>query len=117
MHNVAWDMHTYNWESKYSTSASAILTDQNSRISDMQTIRSGDGIMPVISLEGGNSTNGQTIDAGGNTEMQVSYGNPNLVGVAAWIWSQETSTLADNITINGSLTAYGQLIRSLIAQP
>jgi len=73
MHNVAWDMHTYNWQSQYSTSVSSIQSDQSNRLSVMHALHSADGVMPVATLEDGNSTNGINIDPGGSQEIQASF--------------------------------------------
>ena len=74
--------------------------------------------MPVISLEGGNSTDGTNIDPGGAQEVQVTFANPNLVGRAAWIWDNwDSSSEANNLTNPGgaSLDGYGQAVAGYIA--
>jgi hypothetical protein len=120
MHNVIWDIHFYNWESGFSTNVATILADQNSRISAMQTITFGDGIMPVICLEAGNSTNPPAVDPGGPQNIQASYTNPNCAGVAAWVWDSiytGEAQIYDNLTTPGgaSLNAYGLEVAGFIA--
>ena len=118
MKNVAWDLHGYNWQSNYSTSVSTIQADLNSRIATYQAITSASGVMPVISLETGQATNGLQVDPGGAQEMQAAFTDTKLSGAAAWTWENwGTPGLVNSLTNNGgnSLTAYGSAVAGYIA--
>jgi hypothetical protein len=125
LHNVAWDMHTYAHENY--TTYSAILTHQNQRIDYLQgsSFHTADGVMPVFSLEGGNSGNGEDIDTGGVAQIDINFTNPKMGGFAAWIWSNWSScSKADNLlnyklagspTGPKSFTSYGLQVANYIA--
>jgi hypothetical protein len=119
MTNVAWDIHSYNWQSSYSTSTAVITADMNSRITDMQTVHSADGVMPCICLETGNSTVGNAYDAGGPQTVQAAYQNLNLTGVTAWVWGDFTGFTNDynNLmtdAVGTGLTNYGRQVQAYI---
>ncbi|MDE2031221.1 MAG: carbohydrate-binding protein, partial [Patescibacteria group bacterium] len=119
MHNIGWDLHCYaQGGDTSSTTLNDIYADQNKRISYLQSFSSADGIMPVISLEGGNSVNGTNIDPVATLQIQANFTNPNLQGFSAWIWNQGNTSIADNLTSPDglSLTSYGQQVASYIAQ-
>jgi hypothetical protein len=127
LHNVAWDLHTpthAGWD------AADILADQNTRIDYLQgtTFQSADGVMPVISLEGSNSSNSRNgiyVSAAGIPQIDVTFTNPRLTGFAAWIWNDYSScSNAYNLTnydltsgTSGprSLTSYGLQVANYIS--
>jgi hypothetical protein len=120
MHNIGWDIHLYDWQSGFSSNLTTITNDQNARVAAMQTITSGDGVMPVICLETGNSAAGSSIDPGGAQVVQAAYANPNLIGNAAWIWDSiytSENDAIDNLTNAGgaSLNSYGTQVAGFVA--
>lgn len=120
MHDVAWDLHTYNWESNYSTNPAAILADQQSRIATYQGYHSGDGVMPVISLEIGQSTNGSRLDPGWMQQIATTYSDPKLSGASAWAWDNWGAPgLYNSLTYNPgtSLTPYGAKVMPYVESP
>ncbi len=124
MHNVVWDLHFYGWVANGSTDQnymnSLLLGSPSSHagVSAAQTIRSADGIIPVIVGEFGNSTDGATIDANGNQVISAvtSYG-PTIgtSGFAAWHWFASNNP-GDLLTQYGQpiLTDYGKQIANII---
>jgi hypothetical protein len=87
MKNVLWDMHFYNWL----TNSSDVNTNQTmieKLAASTQSIKSADGVMPVLIGEYGNSTTGQSIDAGGDATVQavINEGGAGKIGSAAWAW-------------------------------
>jgi hypothetical protein len=120
MTNVAWDIHSYNWQSNYSTSSAVITSDMNSRIVDMQTVHSADGVMPCICLETGNSTAGNAYDPGGPQTVWAAYQNLNLTGVTAWVWGDFTGFTNDfnNLTtdaVGTGITKYGYQVQAFLS--
>lgn len=118
MQNVAWDLHAYNWMSKYSRNISVIQADQNRRIANMQAIKSADGVIPVVTLEFGNST-AVTVDVGGKEQVDATLTNPKYLAHAAWGWNNNNvANEADNLTTPGAkaLTGYGKQVAAYIAK-
>lgn len=90
MKSVVWDLHQYGWLSGMSTdqaTVNAALAGNPAKgtgIAAAQTIRSADGVMPVIIGEYGNSTDGATVDGNGNQVIKA-VSDSGLTS-AAWAW-------------------------------
>jgi hypothetical protein len=85
-----------------------------SGITAAQTIRSGDGLVPVIIGEYGNSTTGDQIDPNGDVVLQAVQ--QSGYGSVAWAW-HAAETIGDMLVDNsGNLTAYGHEVASFIGQ-
>jgi hypothetical protein len=85
-----------------------------SGITAAQTIRSADGLVPVIVGEYGNSTTGDQIDSNGDVVVQAVQ--QSGYGSVAWAW-HAADTIGDMLVDgNGHLTSYGQEVASFIAQ-
>jgi hypothetical protein len=116
--NIIWDLHFYNWTTGYSGSQSTILSSFNSFVSRCQTIRSADGLVPVIIGEYGVSTTGNLPDDTGGT-LLVNIVLTSGLGSMAWAWNAGGSS--DNLTNGsagvggGSLTTYGLQVAAGIA--
>jgi hypothetical protein len=117
MHNIVWDLHSYGWDSGYSTdqaTVSAALEGSASGASGIagaQTITSADGTVPVIIGEFGNSTTGNSIDGNANQVIQAIASSGK--GFLAWGWNP--GAVGDQLTDgSGNLTSYGQQIASII---
>lgn len=119
MTNVAWDLHYYNWISGYSSDPgtnSAALANEISNAQSATT--SGNGTVPVIIGEWGDSTNGANTDQG--WQAVVNAVELNGVGNAAFVFN---GPMVDSwngsdqlLTSNGSLSPYGQAVAPSIAQ-
>lgn len=124
MHNVVWDLHFYAWvangsmDQNYMNSLLLGSPSSHAGVAAAQTIRSANGIIPVIVGEFGNSTDGATIDANGNQVISAvtSYG-PTIgtSGYAAWHWHASDNP-GDLLTQYGKpiLTDYGKQIANII---
>ena len=132
MTNVIWDMHCYDWlwsdpgtnNAGYSANLAVIQPQLAANIAQLQQIPSGDGTMPVIIGEYGNSTIGTNVDAGGaqnNQAVQLSVGaSGGSVGCMAWFWGGynppgQPIKEADNLGGPGVTTAYGTQVAGWIA--
>jgi Cellulase (glycosyl hydrolase family 5) len=118
MRNIGWDKHGYDNDSGFSANLATITSTMNSLIASIQTVTSADGLMPVICLETGNSTDGTNVDPGGFQVIQSNFANPNLVGNAAWLFDSLYGNVpADNLTNPGgtTLNAYGQQVAGYVA--
>jgi hypothetical protein len=120
MTKIVWDLHHYGWMSGYSQSlatekAGLIGSPQSgSGITAAQTIRSADGLVPVIIGEYGNSTTGDQIDPNGDVVVQAVQ--QSGYGSVAWAW-HAADTIGDMLVDgNGNLTPYGQEVASFINQ-
>jgi hypothetical protein len=118
MTKIVWDLHHYGWMTGYSqdlnTEKAALIgsPQTGSGISAAQTIRSADGLVPVIIGEYGNSTTGDQIDPNGNVVVQAVQ--QSGYGCVAWAW-HAADTIGDMLVDgNGNLTAYGQEVASFI---
>jgi hypothetical protein len=121
MTNIAWDYHFYGWISNYSTDQGTVNAaligspSSGSGISAAQTITSGDGVMPVIIGEYGDSTTGETVDA--NWMQVITAVDSSGYGCAAWEANPEASTAGDLLVdSNDNLTQYGQMVAQFINQ-
>lgn len=87
MKNVIWDQHFYNWVTNSSDVNTNIAMIEKMAAS-LRPFTSADGVMPVLIGEYGNSTDGQTIDAGGDASVQavINEGGAGKIGSAAWAW-------------------------------
>jgi hypothetical protein len=118
MTNVAWDDHYYNWASGYSTSESANYSALQNEVAGSAGITESDGnggqqAIPTIIGEYGNSTNGQTQDAGATASIdavQTANNNGLVQGAVAWTWNgNNEANNSDAITQDGTLnTETGQ---------
>jgi hypothetical protein len=115
MTNVLWDVHYYNWIANYSTDQATNDSALASEISGVAAFSpSADGTMPVIVGEYGNSTDGNSIDAGW-TETVTAVTSSGY-GALAWAWYYPGAT-GDQLTDgSGNLTAYGQMVAQFIMQ-
>jgi len=118
MHNVAFDQHYYSPGS--ATNTLQWCTDYvNQAITSLQTVQSATGIIPVTSLEFGNSVNGSTIDTIGNNLVQAVFNASNTVGATVWSYnSANTASLADNLTTDTTgttLNSFGTFCATQIA--
>ncbi len=110
MTNVAWDTHYYGWLTNYSTDPAAIANSVQSQIALAQSVRSADGLVPVIIGEYGPSTTGLAgYDANG---LQVVQAVDNS-GKGTFAWAYNAGT--DALTNGGGLTDFGQLVAKHIA--
>lgn len=120
MTGIIWDLHYYGWVSGYSTdqakvnAALAGNVAAGTGVAAAQTIRSADGLVPVIIGEYGDSTNGDTVDANA-TQVIKAVGDSKLSSTA-WAW--RPGGKADILTNAGNpptLTSpYGREIAALI---
>ena len=86
MTNVVWDMHYYGWAANDSTDLATVESDLTSFVSQVQTITSADGVMPVFIGEYGITTSATSVDPNGNqiiTAVQSSG-----LGSSAWAWNE-----------------------------
>jgi hypothetical protein len=118
MTNIIWDLHYYGWVSNYSTNQATVSADLTgsasgaSGILGAQTIKSADGVVPVIIGEFGNSTTGNSIDPDGTQVIQaVASSGDGFLGFGWGYYS-----VPGNQLVNGNLqlTAYGQQIAAII---
>ena len=116
MTNVSWDAHSYNWMTNYSTDVGTNQARLQQEISELQTIHSGDGTIPVIVGEFGNATDGNTIDPGGTQTVQAVLDvSQACSGDTAWLdYWPGAATMGDELVdqTTGQLTPYGQQIAS-----
>jgi hypothetical protein len=117
MANIVWDVHYYGWGSKFSTDPAAVTealmgsAKGGYGIEAAQTIRGGDGIVPVIIGEFGDSTDGTKIDANGWQVIEAVL--KSGYGFAAWAW--ESASAGDRLTLHGQLTPFGHRVAAGIA--
>ncbi len=112
MTNIVWDIHEYGWISNYSTDQSTVSANLEGNIAQAQTIKSANGVVPVIIGEYGNSTTGVAIDP--NANQVIAAVQASGIGSAAWAWG--TGNPGDGLTTaSGGLSAYGQQVASYIA--
>ncbi len=105
MSNVAWDSHYYGWVSNYSTKQADIFTSFSNQIANAQSIRSADGLVPVVIGEYGTSTTGSGQDANGTQVVQM-VGDSKIGGMA-WAWNAGTDALTSG---SNTLTPFGQQV-------
>jgi hypothetical protein len=111
MHGTVWDAHFYGWVARYSTDQATVDKALSDLIESVQQIPSGDGKMPVMVAEYGNSTDGTSIDANGEQSVSavINAGGSGKVGSAAWAWLPGGN--ADHLQNGGTLTSsYGQQV-------
>ncbi len=116
MTNVIWDPHVYGYQNSYSTTTTDKLTAD--MIASAQTIRSADGLVPVIIGEFGPGNNLQTQDPNG-TQLVASVLKNKGSGWAAWVMDTDGVAGGDSSGNNallsrGNLTAYGQQVAKAI---
>lgn len=105
MSNVAWDSHYYGWVSDFSTKQADIFTSFSNQIANAQSIRSADGLVPVVIGEYGTSTTGSGQDANGTQVVQM-VGDSKIGGMA-WAWNAGTDALTSG---SNTLTPFGQQV-------
>ena len=112
MTNVFWDVHQYDWVSGYSADIPTILSTLNTMVGQAQQTTSADGVCPCIIGEYGPSSNGSSIDAGGN--QMVTAVHQCAFGSTAWAWA--SGAASDNLTDgNNNLTSpYGTAVAAFI---
>ncbi len=119
---VVWDCHFYGYltgdyptrgSGPYSTDNPTVVNALNTQIARLQTVRSADGVVPVIVGEFGPSTSGlgTSKDANGTQVVQAVLSRGQ--GFCAWAWDAGS----DNLTSRGKLTEFGrQVARRIAAQ-
>lgn len=116
--NVGWDYHFYNWVTNDSNDRPTILTAFNNLIAELQTITSGNGVIPIVVGEYGVSTTGDLPDDVGGTLLVDVVGTSHYPS-AAWHWN--AGGASDNLTsgspgVGGvALTTFGTQVAALIA--
>ena len=112
MTNIIWDPHYYGWLSNYSTDQATVTQNLALEIAASQQITGGNGTVPVLIGEYGNSTTGQAIDPNGSQVLTAVQSSG--VGSAAWAWGPGNP--GDGLTNGGTgLSAYGQEVAGYIA--
>lgn len=116
MTNVAWDLHFYGWVSKFQADMPTALAGNVGHgmgIAAAQTIKSADGVMPVLIGEFGDSSDGSNRDA--NWQQVISAVVNSGYGYAAWHFGTLASA---DILVDGSgnLTDYGKLVAAGIGK-
>lgn len=117
VYNGCWDLHFYNWVTKYSTDVATIVAalqgsvTSASGVAGAQSITSADGIMPVVIGEFGNSTTGGAVDPGGAQLVNI-VGTSGL-SFCAWAWDPDEQG-DQMVTDSGSITPYGSQVAELI---
>jgi hypothetical protein len=112
MTNIIWDIHYYGWLSDYSTDQAVVSQNLAQEIAATQRITGGNGTVPVLIGEYGNSTTGQAIDP--NAQQVLTAVEQSGVGSAAWAWGPGNP--GDGLTTGGNgLSSYGQDIAGYIA--
>jgi hypothetical protein len=126
MTNIVWDMHFYPWmpESILGSDTTDIASIQSVitgsatgayGIAACQTVKSNDGVVPVIIGEFGNA-DGTEVEADGSALCQAVGTYPGTSFIA-WAWNPDPNTIFDQLITNGGVLSnpYGQLVASLIA--
>lgn len=116
MTNVLWDAHDYPYMNDYNKDPTSITENINALITAAQTIRSADGLVPVIIGESGPSTTGLSLDPNGYATVEglikvASSGK--MGGLAPFAWGTSTpNAITDG---NGNPTSpYGQMVQLFI---
>jgi cellulase (glycosyl hydrolase family 5) len=120
MSNIIWDLHYYGWAAKMSTDKAVTDADLIGSIASgmgvaaAQSIRSADGLVPVVIGEFGDSTDGDNVDVDGS-QIVASVIDSGL-SFTAWHW--KAGGRADNLTDGkGGLTKpYGVQVAAGIAR-
>ena len=110
MTNIAWDAHYYGWAVKQSTDPATIAKGLRDQVANAQSVKSGDGRVPVVVGETGVSTTGSGSDADGLQVVQAVFDSG--YGAFAWAWNAGTDALTNS---GGGLTDFGQLVAQRIA--
>jgi hypothetical protein len=121
MTNVIWDVHIYPYQNNFNTDPTSITDNINAMIAASQTIKSADGIVPVIvgeagvTMEEGLAPNGYaTVEALIKVAEKGSMG-----GLASFVWyanAEVGSDTPNNLTDrSGNPTKpYGRMIQHYI---
>jgi hypothetical protein len=111
MTNIIWDDHYYGWLSNYSTDQATVSQNLAQEISASQQITGGNGTVPVLIGEYGNSTTGVAIDA--NAQQVLTAVQSSGYGSAAWAWG--SGNPGDGLSDGGNgLSSYGQEVAGYI---
>ena len=111
MSNVAWDTHYYGWVTNQSTDPAIIAKGLAAQIANAQSVKSADGIMPVVIGEYGPSSSGIAgYDANGLQVVQAVHDSGK--GTFAWAYSAGTDTLVAN---GATLSDFGRMVAQHIA--
>lgn len=122
MVNVTLDLHSYPFMSGYSTDPAVVRAAlfgsvaAASGILAAQSIRTADGIPPLIIGEFGDSTVGKTIDTGGSQCVAAVLASG--YGFLAFSWCMSNSLAGDVLTTRTNppqLTPYGRQVAAAIA--
>lgn len=123
MSNAAWDMHFYGWiinQNPNQDVANAGLMGSvagGQGIIAAQTVKTADGIMPVVIGEFGPGIDDHTLSPAGEAVITaVTVTGAPYGGYAAWQWAPDgTQTDIFNLQWQGVITSYGQRIAKAIA--
>ena len=111
MTNIIWDDHYYGWLSNYSTDQATVSQNLAQEVSASQQITGGNGTVPVLIGEYGNSTTGVAIDA--NAQQVLTAVQSSGYGSAAWAWG--SGNPGDGLSDGGNgLSSYGQEVAGYI---
>jgi hypothetical protein len=114
MINVIWDVHFYGWLSQKSTNQSTVDASLDNMIADMQTVKTADGVAPVLIGEYGPSTSGSGVDVNARQVLAGVHRTGKTYGVVAWHWSAGDNRLSYEPCIT-CLTDFGKQVQAFIA--
>jgi Cellulase (glycosyl hydrolase family 5)/Protein of unknown function (DUF3060) len=106
MTNIVWDLHYYGWALADGYTLPSMVIQAASMPAD-------GGTAPVVIGEYGDSTNGASVDS--NWQQVVSSVAQSGVGSTAWAYPTGGGS-GDQLMSGSSLSAYGQMVASLIKQ-
>jgi hypothetical protein len=123
MKGIVWDFHQYAWiygGHAVTISQASLQTAMQAAVKTAQTLKSADGIVPVLAGEYGLSGRGPSIDLSGNhlvaAVQALSVPRGTFAGCAAWHWaSVDAINSLTTAETGGTLTAYGSTVASYIA--
>jgi hypothetical protein len=103
--------YNYGWLSNYSTDQATVTQSLAREIAASQQITGGNGTVPVLIGEYGNSTTGVAIDA--NAQQVLNAVQSSGYGSAAWAWG--SGNPGDGLSDGGNgLSSYGQEVAGYI---
>jgi hypothetical protein len=117
MTNVIWDPHVYGYQNNYNADPASNAANVQGMITSSQTIKSADGLVPVIIGEYGiGSSNNLTPDANAMQMVQAvidAANNGHDSGAAAWAY--DSAPITNVVDTLGRLTAFGRMVQHFIA--